>query len=687
MFAWVPVVTGLLAAIAVRRSLFKSDRLDGGRFDGERFDGERIDSERIDNLIRALLLAAALWAAYLALVSEVLSLFAALRFGPLLGAWALPIPALLMWLHRESPANSRSSPRLYPRSPRPRSPRPRSPRPRSPRPRWRAGVLAAVAGIVAVTGLVALFSAPNTWDSMTYHLPRMMHWAQNGSVAHYPTHEPRQLYLSPWAELVASHFHILGSDRAGRLIQWLAMAGSLLAVSTIAGQLGAGPSGRILSVLVAATIPIGLLQAVSTQTDYAVSFHLLTAVCFLSGAERRTWPHFIGAALATGLAVLTKGTAYVVLAPFLAAFAGRLLRAKRGSAWRYLALFAAVALALNLGHYGRNLRLFGSPLQPRGLGEYHRYGNQTYGLGVAASNATRFAALHLTVPAPALVAESYAAVRRLHRVLGVDPEDPRTTWPGTRFEPPPQLIHEDFSGNFLHAILILICFAAAASARVRRALPGFARHAALVAAGCLLFAVLLNWPPWSTRLHRPLFVRAAPLVGSLLSTGPRYPATAAAVLLVAQAVPFVADNPLHPLTGRHNVFRQPANAQMFRPRVLLGEFYVAAAERVAAAGCSRIAVEMPPDAWEYPLWVVLRQATETPPRLESVSTGNVSRQLLDPGFEPCAVVCLSCAPPSRETHATRFGEAVLAAPDDRPDRAKHLLFLQSPTTGLLETTR
>ncbi len=647
MFAWFPIVTGILIAVAVRRRAFRGA---GG-----------------DDLVRSLLLAAAFWGAYLALATEVLSIFGGLRFGPLLATWTLPVPFLLWDLHRREPAGSvQPLARLR----------------KDALATWEIWSLAAVAGIVAVTGLVAFCSAPNTWDSMTYHLPRMMHWAQSGSVAHYPTHEPRQLYLGPWVELVATHFHILGGgDRAARLIQWLAMAGGLLAVSTIAGQLGAGRVGRILSVLTAATIPMGLLQAVSTQTDYAVSFHLLTAVCFLAGAGKAAsgrlgGPHLWGAALATGLAVLTKGTAYVVLAPFLAAFTWRLIRRRRLAAWRPLAIFAAVVLTLNLGHYSRNTRLFDSPLQPRGLDAYHRYGNDTHGAGVTISNAARFAALHLTVPAPDLVARSYRAVRGLHGILGLDPEDPRTTWPGMRFEPPPALVHEDFSGNFLHAVLVLACFGAACLPRVRRALRGWALHVLLVAGGCLLFAALLKWTPWSTRLHLPLFVLAAPMIGTLLAKQPRHVIAVTATILVAQAVPFVAHNPLHPLTGGDSVFRQPAGEQMFRVRPQLGEFYTQAVERMAGKGCPRLGLDMPPDAWEYPLWVVLHQVSEVPVHLESLSTGNVSQRLLDPRFEPCAVVCLNCAPPSREHHRARFGAPVLVAADDLLGKADHMLFME-----------
>ena len=62
-----------------------------------------------------------------------------------------------------------------------------------------------IAVVVALTGAIALFAVPITWDSMTYHLARVAHWAQDHTVAFYPTHVVRQLYPPPWAEYAMLH--------------------------------------------------------------------------------------------------------------------------------------------------------------------------------------------------------------------------------------------------------------------------------------------------------------------------------------------------------------------------------------------------------------------------------------------------------------------------------------------------
>src|SRR4029453_2950809 len=97
----------------------------------------------------------------------------------------------------------------------------------------------------AVTAFIALAAAPNTWDSMTYHLTRVMHWEQERSLHFYATNIQRQLHLTPGAEYVILHLHLLsGGDRLANLPQWFASLGSLFVVSPFAAPLApSAPAG------------------------------------------------------------------------------------------------------------------------------------------------------------------------------------------------------------------------------------------------------------------------------------------------------------------------------------------------------------------------------------------------------------------------------------------------------------
>ena len=128
-----------------------------------------------------------------------------------------------------------------------------------------------------MTGVIAVLAPPNNWDSMTYHMPRVAHWSQNGSVAHYPTHILRQLWLGPWAEFAIMHLYLLtGGDRLANLVQWLAFAGCAVGAAVVAGELGGGRRARGLAAVACATLPMAIAQASSTQNDLVASFWLLS---------------------------------------------------------------------------------------------------------------------------------------------------------------------------------------------------------------------------------------------------------------------------------------------------------------------------------------------------------------------------------------------------------------------------
>ena len=99
------------------------------------------------------------------------------------------------------------------------------------------------------------------------------------------------------------------------------MAVSLVGVSVIARQLGAGPRGQLLSAFVCATIPMGIMQASTTQNDHVAALWLvcLTSALLAIGSHSGPFP-VLGAGASLGLALLTKGTANVFALPFVLVF-------------------------------------------------------------------------------------------------------------------------------------------------------------------------------------------------------------------------------------------------------------------------------------------------------------------------------------------------------------------------------
>jgi len=172
----------------------------------------------------AFLSASVVWAVILTAITECLSVLSLITFNWVLFSWGLVCIASGLIYHmlgRRQKSIVRFEFSKIPRS--------------------EAPLLFSIAFIVIMVGLIALIAPPNNWDSMVYHMSRVAHWIQNKTLVHYPTHILRQLSFTPAAEFVIMNFQILsGGDRFANFVQWFSMLGSIIGVSLIAKQLGAG---------------------------------------------------------------------------------------------------------------------------------------------------------------------------------------------------------------------------------------------------------------------------------------------------------------------------------------------------------------------------------------------------------------------------------------------------------------
>lgn len=498
-------------------------------------------------------------------------------------------------------------------------------------------------GVVAVTAVLAYVAAPNTWDSMTYHLSRVAHWMQNRSIEFYPTPILRQLHSNPWAEYAILNFQLLsGSDRFANFVQWLCMVGSLVGTAAIAEEFGASRGARLFAAITCATIPMGVLQATSTQTDYAVAFWLLCFAYFLLRFTKQ--PDLLRASamgVALGLALLSKGTAYVFAFPFVAWLVIFALRQRDRRILLLTGLTMMIALLANAGHYARNYDLYGKPLGPGSEGGAFSYANQTLSPSVLASGVLRNVGLHLSVTEQTnKLAEK--AIYRLHDYLGISANDSGTTWPGTEFRVHGPSHNEDDAGNPFHLILI--------AASVALYLCGMRReqrasaYMVCVAMAFLLFCLSLKWQPWHSRLHLPLFVLCAPFVGLILSRfqGLVVRNVLAAALIVA-SVPNLLSSTTKPIKGKDSIFRTERIDQYFIKRPGLKSPYLEAAKIIRETKCRDVGLFLDQEGWEYPLWMLLNTAETKPVRLTHVNVMNISaRKRIDRpgGSVPCAILAL-----------------------------------------------
>jgi len=505
--------------------------------------------------------------------------------------------------------------------------------------------------------LIALIAPPNTWDSLAYHMSRVVHWMQDRSVAHYPTNIVRQIYTNPWAEFAIMHLQILSKgDRFANLVQWFSMAGSIIGVSLIAGQLGASAAGQILAAVICATIPMAILQSSSTQNDLTVSFWLVC--CVYNLIEWRNRPSrgrslAVGASL--GLAVLTKATAYLYAPPFLAWIFVSALRKHGRAVWKPALLAVLIALAVNLGHYTRNFRLFGHPIRPGSQVWLHSC--KAFTPRFICSKLVRNIGLHMGTPFPRLNAPLEKAMRAIDSKLGIEAKDPRPGWFVPHYVPITSY-NENFDGNPLHLILIAVSITAMLSLRRLRKSHDLPAYLLCLLAAFLLFNFYVRRSSWNSRLHLALFVLSSPLTALvLLKTFPAPITNGIAVVLIIAAFPWVLFNEYRPLAARSNVFNTTRLDQYFTNNPKWREPYKAAARFLTSRNRSNIGLCLSRHDWEYPLWVLLRRNGGRPVRLEHVNVNNTSndRYAAPPfnNFVPDAVVAVRV--PKGAEMDTRWG--------------------------------
>ena len=173
--------------------------------------------------------------------------------------------------------------------------------------------LGAVLCLVLFVG--ALFTVPHNYDSMTYHLGRVAHWIDQGSVNHFVTNIDRQLYSPVLAEYYLLHMMLLsGNDTFVNLLQYFSMIICALFLYKCARRLN---TNRIFSVLAAflfLMMPLTISQSVTTQNDlFAATFFAMFLYYFLWFIRREQLifdkeekGNLIRVGILVGLAYITK---------------------------------------------------------------------------------------------------------------------------------------------------------------------------------------------------------------------------------------------------------------------------------------------------------------------------------------------------------------------------------------------
>jgi hypothetical protein len=525
----------------------------------------------------------------------------------------------------------------------------------------------AVIVITSISLAIALIAPPNNWDSMTYHMPRVMHWIQNRAVAHYPTHNLRQISFPPGAAYIITHLQILsGSDHFANCVQWMAFVGSILGISLITKKL-IGDEAQWISMLLCASLPMAIAQSATTQTDLVTAFWLVCFTYFLFGFKPNSKLDLFWLSASLSLAFATKPTALIYGVPLLLASGFILFKAFYKQNANFIqALFTGTStyLTVSLGslifsipNWLRNAQTFGQPLGID-MGTKSSVHSLTELLSVVLKN------LALNIPVPAF----NQVILLIHRLINVDINEPSLTWgnPTIPFNNPTTsptsllLPFEDTVASPIHLILGVVALSyilyTGFYSRSRQN-KNVVILGAIIVSGYLIYCYLLKWQPWGNRLLLSLFILQTPITAYYLTSCFHEKSNwyRRLIFLLASLSILYALSPIrHPLIAlpywSSDLASHRSESVLFLQRQQIYfsgslkfldiTYHKLVNTAVDRYHCRTIGLISQDEDWEYPLWVLLNEKTAGNFRLKHIEVKNESAKL-EPEFpdsELCAIV-------------------------------------------------
>ncbi len=509
-------------------------------------------------------------------------------------------------------------------------------RDRSPVDALSAVLIAASLAIGVAVAVTAWFSPPNTYDVLAYHFPRIIYWIQNASLAVFPSPYPLQNFMPPFAEYVQLQLYVLsGGDRLPNCVQSLAFFGLICVVSLIAQELGAKIRGQAIACLTTATISFAILEASGAKNDVVATFWLATMTWFVLRYARRVRNvDAIGASASFALALLTKGTAFILGPPLLLAALFAAWRTSRRELAKLAAIMAIFVIGVNAPF---QLRIFRKPGARSAF-----LVNSSHGVRPTASNMIRMAASLMGTWSQPVNEQIFRAALFMHRAMHQDANDRATTLGDNRFDAPGMSLHEGSASDLPHILLLLLATPAAAWIAFRTRSIRLLLLCAGVPVAFVAFCAVFKYSPYTPRLLMPLLAIDAAIVG--LVSEKLLPAVAQAglvILLVCSAAPYVFANSERPLLGEKSVLSTSRENNYFRVPQLapLEEQYKTAENFILNRGCEDVGIDYFRFPLEYPLMQDLR-ARSREIRFFHPAVGRDRRVRLS--GKDCAVVCLDC---------------------------------------------
>ena len=501
--------------------------------------------------------------------------------------------------------------------------------------------------------VLAMMTVPYNYDSMCYHLSRIAHWAQNGSVAHYTTNDVRQLTSPVLAEFVNLHVYIIYgflNDSVLNLLQFFSYTINAMLIYGICRRLGIPEKGRIIGVFLFVSMPIAFSEALSTQVDEYSTMWLLIFVYFmLSYAGKSFTVNFrclfdiltIGFSL--GFSYLAKPS--VIMAEAVFALWVLLIHIKQKKEVKLSCIYAVAALLISAviisPEIHRNIDTFGEISAPQ-AGERQLVGTlrPNYLIINSMKNiADNMTNIYFYDGGKALSKIVYKSAS----LLNVDANDPSIAEDGLEYEiKEAQKYNHDSAGNPVIVILFIVFLFRFILCRKRnKADKTNEGYFIAAAASFIIFTFVVRWEPYVSRYMLGYLAILCPAIASQLCTI-RIKREELFKQIYAIIV-FVCTVDIYGLSVFHAeiCYTQKSNDRrsdgyyVYNPDIK--NSYNSALDYLIQNNCTFLGISIGSSIFEYPIWAAMRNDAE----IESVvDSYNVTYKYDNADFIPSYILAV-----------------------------------------------
>lgn len=238
----------------------------------------------------------------------------------------------------------------------------------------------------------------------------------------------------------------------------------------------------------------------------------------------------------------------------------------------------------------------------------------------------------------------------IHGFLGVNINDPRTTFPINSYRVPGVSFDENTAGNPLHLFIVLAAIIGFSLNRDLRKNKEVISYLFAVIGGFLMLCLMLKLQPYQSRHHLSLFVLFSAFVGLVFSKIlNRHLITVLAVILIVTSLPFAFENKFRPILAENNIFNTPRSELYFTNRPHIANSYLGAINFLKTQNCTNIGLSLGGEAnpshldWEYPFLALIKEINQQPVRFQHIlHPGNTSSRFLKEkpykDFSACAII-------------------------------------------------